>query len=182
MGQRIEANPELWYPFVVQFETCSIEVKIPGEGFVSVKPPERFIPTGEQFDLIASFSYDNEHFFLAVMSRKYEYKPEPFKDSDDFFSHLNFRNEPNKKTLHSGGYEWINVYSPPIKKHRAFITEAGESNFYPLTSSYALAIRADYAGKSAENTKLLASRRAITREVLANVKISGCGYYEKDRQ
>jgi hypothetical protein len=180
MGQHIETNSALWYPYAFQFENCIVEVKFPVGAVTYRELPERFVPSGNQWDQVAVFVYDNERFFLNIDLRKYPHAPKPFQTYDDFLSHLGFKEELRATIRNSSTRDWIYVYSPPKQFDERVFNGASERNFYPLTPTYALVIGAIYSGKNAEDSQPNDSRRAIAREWLASVKISGCGYYEKD--
>lgn len=180
MAQSINPWPESWVPFTVQVGECVIDVKVPAEGVVSRKPPARFIPSGQKSDTIAMFGYPDERFIIDVGLATYNHVPVPFKDPADFAAHLRkvFNMDRLGNIVRFNQYDWINYYGYPRVREIDGIITSAERYYYPVTSDYALIIEASYSKKIAADAKTHASHRAITREVVANVRISNCGYYQ----
>lgn len=193
MGQRMETNPELWYSFVVEIGQCVVSAKVPtGPGFISREPPKRFTPfekalDSSKFESFAMFGYGKEGHgsLIAFEIARYRDADKPFANFADFVSHLAnnyaWRSQNGQRSLFEANrYKWLNSYGPPSQRSRDFVIAAAERYYYPLTSEYALTVRGNYSGKFASNTTRHASIRAITQEVVSNVSITGCGYYESE--
>lgn len=183
MSPRIDPRPDSWYRFAVEVERCVIEVRVPGEGFVGIKPPAHFTPTGEKWDWIAGFVYDNEDFFINVRLARFDHADAPFKNPAEFITHVAMRDfgrlPPYLEPVQIGHYTWVHRYFPPAQRDPILVVDSADNYYFPLTADYALLMETAYSEKVATKAKLHASRRAIGREVVANVRVSNnCGYYQ----